>query len=130
MQTPYEIAAKSVIPAIRGMVSRSLIEKHMTQAEIAHALGITQPAVSKYFSEKRGMAIDFYQHEEVKRMADVIAEGIVNHRLNDIRVADMIKEICDHVMRSGYMCELHYEIDPQSKAMNCKICMETTSPTR
>ena len=125
MQTPYEIAAKSVIPAIRGIISRSLIEKRLTQAEIARALGITQPAVSKYFSEKRGKAIDFDQRDDVKKMAELIAEGIANHRLNDIRVADMIKEICDYVMRSGYMCELHYEIDPQSKVMNCKICMET-----
>ncbi len=116
-----------MIPAIRGVISRSLIDKHMTQAEIAHSLGITQPAVSKYFSEKRGRAIDFDQREDVKKMAEVVAEGIASHRLNAIRVADMIKEICDYVMRSGYMCELHYEIDPQSKSMNCKICMEAAS---
>ncbi|HKW04651.1 MAG TPA: helix-turn-helix domain-containing protein [Nitrososphaerales archaeon] len=126
MQTPYEIAAKSVIPAIRGIISRSLIEKHMTQAEIARALGITQPAVSKYFSEKRGRAIDFDDHEEVKRMAEVVALGIVSHSMDDIHVANMIKEICDYVMRSGYMCELHYEIDPKSKEMNCTMCMDSS----
>ncbi len=126
MQTPYEIAAKSVIPAIRGIISRSLIDRHMTQAQIAHALGVTQPAISKYFSEKRGKAIDFDVHDDVKKMAEVIADGISNHRLNDIQVANMIKELCDYVMRSGYMCELHYEIDPQSKSMNCKMCMEET----
>ncbi len=116
-----------MIPAIRGIISRSLIDKRMTQADIADALGVTQPAVSKYFSEKRGMAIVFDQQEDVKRMAEVVAEGILSHRLNDIQVANMIKEICDYVMRSGYMCELHYEIDPQSKTMNCKMCMEPTS---
>ena len=116
-----------MIPAIRGVVSRALIEKHLTQSQIAHALGVTQPAVSKYFSEKRGRAIDFDQHEDVKKMAETIAEGISTRRLNDIQVANMIKELCDYVMRSGYMCELHYEIDPQSKTMNCKMCMEPSS---
>ena len=116
-----------MIPAIRGIISRSLINRRMTQAEVAHALGVTQPAVSKYLSEKRGRAIDFDQHEDVMRMAEVVAEGILFHRLNDIQVANMIKEICDYVMRSGYMCELHYEIDPQSKTMNCKMCMEIPS---
>ena len=106
------------------MISRSLIQKNLTQAEIADSLGITQPAVSKYFSEKRGRAIDFDSKEDVKQMAEVIADGIANRRLNRVQVANMIKEICDHVMRSGYMCELHYEIDPQSKVMNCKMCME------
>ena len=116
-----------MIPAIRGVVSRALIERHLTQSQIAHALGVTQPAVSKYFSEKRGRAIDFDQHEDVKKMAEIIADGIATRRLNEIQVANMIKELCDYVMRSGYMCELHYEIDPQSKAMNCKMCMEPSS---
>ncbi|MHB1909464.1 MAG: transcriptional regulator [Nitrososphaerales archaeon] len=124
MQTPYEIAAKSVIPAIRGIVARSLTEKNMTQAEIARSLGITQPAISKYISEKRGRAIDFDNRDDVKKMAEVIAAGISSHRLNNVQVANLIKELCDHVMRSGYMCELHYEIDPQTKTMNCKMCME------
>jgi predicted transcriptional regulator len=124
VQTPYEIAAKSVIPAIRGMISKSLIDRNMTQAEIAYFLGITQPAVSKYFSLKRGKAIDFDSKTDVLRMTEGIAEGISNHRLNRVQIANMIKEVCDYVMRSGYMCELHYEIDPQTKEMNCKMCME------
>jgi XRE family transcriptional regulator, thiamine biosynthesis regulator len=124
MQTPYEIASKSVIPAIRGMISRGLLERDLTQAQIARALGITQPAVSKYFWEKRGRAIDFDNREDVKNMTEVIAEGIANHKLTNVQVANMIKEICDYVMRSGYMCDLHYEVDPQVKNSNCKICTE------
>src|ERR1700730_3155182 len=127
MQTPYEIASKSVIPAIRGMISRGLIERDFTQAQIAHALGITQPAVSKYFWDKRGRAINFDQREDVKTMAGVITEGIATGKLNRIQVANMIKETCDHVMRSGYMCDLHFEVDPQIKNSNCKICMEPQS---
>ena len=127
MQTPYEIASKSVIPAIRGMISKGLIERDLTQAQIARALGITQPAVSKYFWEKRGKAIDFGSREDVKNMTEVIAEGIANHKLNKVQVANMIKEICDYVMRNGYMCDLHYEVDPQLKNSSCKICMEPSS---
>jgi len=127
MQTPYEIASKSVIPAIRGMISRGLIDRDLTQAEIARALGITQPAVSKYVWEKRGRAIDFDNREDVKNMTAVIADGIANHKLSNVQVANMIKEICDYVMRNGYMCDLHYEVDPQVKNSNCKICMEPRS---
>ena len=127
MQTPYEIASKSVIPAIRGMISRGLIDRDLTQAEIARALGITQPAVSKYVWEKRGRAIDFDNREDVKNMTVVIADGIANHKLSNVQVANMIKEICDYVMRNGNMCDLHYEVDPQVKNSNCKICMEPRS---
>jgi predicted transcriptional regulator len=125
LQTPYEIAAKSVIPAIRGIVARALIERDMTQSDIAQSLGITQPAVSKYFSEKRGKAIDYGRHSDVLKMADIVADGIATHKLSNVQVTNLIKDICDYVMRSGYMCELHYEIEPAIKEMNCKICMET-----
>jgi len=124
MQTPYEIASKSVIPALRGMISRGLRDRDFTQAEIAQALGITQPAVSKYFWEKRGKAIDFDNRNDVKRMTEVIADGIANHKLSKVQVANMIMETCDYVMKSGYMCDLHYAVDPQAKDSNCKICME------
>jgi predicted transcriptional regulator len=127
MQTPYEIASKSVIPAIRGMISRGLIERDLTQSQIASALGITQPAVSKYFWEKRGKAIDFDRRKDVKNMTEIIADGIAENRLTKVQVANMIKEICDYVMRSGYMCDLHYLVDPQAKDSNCKICMEPRS---
>lgn len=127
MQTPYEIASKSVIPAIRGMISRGLIERDLTQSQIARALGITQPAVSKYFWEKRGRAIDFDHREDVKNMTEVIADGIANHKLSRVQVANMIKEICDYVMKNGYMCDLHYEVDPQLKNSSCKICMDSSS---
>lgn len=124
MQIPYEIASKSVIPAIRGMISRGLLDRDMTQSQIASALGITQPAVSKYLCEKRGRAIDLDHRNDVKKMADIIAEGIALQKLDRLQVANMIKEVCDHVMRSGYMCSLHFEVDPQIKNTNCKICME------
>jgi predicted transcriptional regulator len=126
MQTPYEIASKSVIPAIRGVLARSLVDKNLTQSEIAHSLGITQPAVSKYIWEKRGRAIDLDRREDVRKMIDVIADGITKGELSGVQVANMIKEICDYVMRAGYMCNLHYEVDPQVKSMNCRICMEVS----
>lgn len=124
MQTPYEIASKSVIPAIRGMIARGLIERNLTQAEIANTLGITQPAVSKYLWEKRGRAIDLDQRGDVKQMILSVIDGIVTGKLSHVQVANMIMEICDHVMRSGYMCNLHYEVDPLTKSQNCRICME------
>lgn len=126
MQTPYEIASKSVIPAIRGMISRGLLAREMTQSQIALALGITQPAVSKYLWEKRGRAIDLDHWKDVKSMADIIADGIADGKLDRLQIANMIKELCDYVMRSGYMCNLHFEVEPQVKNTNCKICMETS----
>ena len=124
MQTPYEIASKSVIPTIRGMVDRGLIDRKLTQSQIAESLGVTQPAISKYLGEKRGKAIDFDHRADVKKMTNVISDGIASQKLSRVQVANMMKEICDYVMRSGYMCDLHFEVDPQVKNMNCRICLD------
>ena len=109
------------------MISRGLLERDFTQSQIAEAVGITQPAVSKYFWDKGGRAIDFDGRADVKRMADLIAEGIASEKLGRVQVANMIKEMCDYIMRSGYMCDLHFEVDPQAKNSNCKICMDSSS---
>ncbi len=130
MQTPYEVAAKSVIPAIRGMISRRLMERNFTQSEVAHTLGVTQPAVSKYIAEKRGRAIDFDQYPDVREMMDTISDGIVNRELDHLKVAITIKEACDYIMSSGYMCGFHYDLEPDTKSMNCKMCMEPANLLR
>ena len=47
MILPEELASKSVIPAIRALIVKRLVEEHgMTQQEAAKLLGVTQPAVS------------------------------------------------------------------------------------
>jgi predicted transcriptional regulator len=105
------------------MIARGLIERNFTQSQIAHSLGITQPAVSKYVWDKRGRAIDFDHRPDVKKMAEVITDGIAKGKLDHVQVGNMMKEMCDYVMRAGYMCDLHFEVDPQIKNSNCKICM-------
>jgi predicted transcriptional regulator len=124
MQSPYEIAVKSVIPALRGMIARELIKQDMTQAEIAMWLGVTQPAVSKYIGDKRGRAIDFDNLPDICNFVREISEGIMGQRLNSVQVMEMIKGVTDYVMSHGYMCQLHYEIEPMTKALNCKICLQ------
>ena len=57
MTTNYEIAYGRIIPAFRRAVAREMSSHyHMTQQEIAKRLGITQAAVSKYLSSRKGAA--------------------------------------------------------------------------
>ena len=49
MSMPSEIVTKTVLPAMRAMVTKELIEVHdLKQVKIAQLLGITQGAVSQY----------------------------------------------------------------------------------
>lgn len=80
MRPPCEVVVKEVLPAIRAMLVRELIERHhLSQVEVARELGITQPAVSQYLRMLRGAGrnrvllknID----KHVRRLADDIARG-------------------------------------------------------
>jgi predicted transcriptional regulator len=65
---PCEVAAKSVIPALRAMIARELIEDYgMKQELVAERLGITQAAVSKYRHQVRGEAVDLGGAAEVRQ---------------------------------------------------------------
>ena len=55
MKTPCEIIVWNVVPIIRKEVTLKLIKNHgLTQRKAAKKLGITEAAISRYVSGKRG----------------------------------------------------------------------------
>src|SRR3972149_6305302 len=74
---PCEVAAKSVIPALRAMVARELMEEYrMKQKLVAERLGVTQAAISKYRHQVRGEAVQLEAAREVRNMTKEIAATI------------------------------------------------------
>ena len=123
MILPEELASKSVIPAIRALVVKRLVEERgMTQQEAAKLLGVTQPAVSKYLHEKRGAAIKLSGIKEVDEAAGEIAELVSSHKAPQIEVMSRIEAACDYVRRNRYMCDLHKKLEPTMDVNSCHIC--------
>jgi len=55
VKPPCEIVARYVLPAIRALIARRLIEKHgYTQLKAAKTLGMTQSAMSRYMALECG----------------------------------------------------------------------------
>ncbi len=56
MKTPCEIIVWNIVPIIRKEFAKNLIENNnLNQREVADKLGITESAVSRYISGKRGI---------------------------------------------------------------------------
>jgi len=120
---PDEIASKSVIPAIRAMVVRRLVAKHgMTQQQAAQLLGITQPAVSKYIHNKRGVAIKLEGIAQVDEAASKIAALLVSGKAAQVQVMSKLNEVSMHVRRSRLMCDLHRRLEPSLNLGSCRVC--------
>lgn len=77
---PCELSAKYIVPALRLMIAKRLIEKHgLTQSEVAKLLGVTQPSVSHYLNSKRGirMAKVLSRSKSVREYVDRYVEEIL-----------------------------------------------------
>ena len=123
MILPEELASKSVIPAIRALVVKRLVEERgMTQQEAAKLLGVTQPAVSKYLHEKRGAAIKLKGIKEIDEATGEIAELVSSQKVPQIEVMSRIEAACDYVRRNRYMCDLHKKLEPTMDVNSCHVC--------
>jgi predicted transcriptional regulator len=123
MILPEELASKSVIPAIRALVVKRLVEEHgMTQQEAAKLLGVTQPAVSKYLHEKRGAAIKLNGIKEIDKATGEIAKLVSSQRVPQIEVMSKIEAACDYVRKNRFMCDLHKRLEPGMDVNSCHVC--------
>ena len=123
MILPEELASKSVIPAIRALIVKRLVEDHgMTQQEAAKLLGVTQPAVSKYLHEKRGTAIRLSGIKQIDQATSEIAEMVTSHKTEPVEVMSKIEAACEYVRRNRYMCDLHKKLEPGMDVESCHIC--------
>lgn len=122
MIIPCEVAAKSVIPALRAMIARELMEDYgMKQESVAKSLGVTQAAVSKYRHQVRGEAVELEGAEEVRKMSNEIAASIAKHS-STLVVAQKFCQACTDIRALGLMCETCRRVDPAWDVEHCTIC--------
>ena len=78
MKIPCEIIVWEVLPVIRREFAKNMIENHkLTQKKAAQKLGLTEAAVSRYVSGKRGTSdiIDGEISKEITKSVNQIVEG-------------------------------------------------------
>ncbi len=122
MIIPCEVASKSVVPALRAMVARQLIEQYgMKQEQVATRLGVTQAAVSKYRHQVRGEAIQLESAPEVQSMSNDIA-SMLSQNPDPIAVSQKLCQACTDIRALGLMCETCHKVDPAWDVEHCTIC--------
>ncbi|MEM2119242.1 MAG: helix-turn-helix domain-containing protein [Candidatus Bathyarchaeia archaeon] len=123
MSLPCEIALKCLLPPVRAMLAKELMEKHkLNQAEVAKILGVSQPAVSLYCRKLRGVSLNLDEDEKimglVKDFADDLARESIPRKVFILRFC----EICRAVRAEGFLCEIHKKIDPSIAVEACELC--------
>jgi hypothetical protein len=102
MKPACEIMVQRVLPAIRAVLARELMNEHKcTQQQVANLLGLSRAAVSQYVSEKRGAEVGFSENtnEEIRKFACCLAEDGLTPKQKVKRMC----EVCKHVQKSGWL---------------------------
>ncbi|MFH1327920.1 MAG: hypothetical protein ABIH76_03605 [Candidatus Bathyarchaeota archaeon] len=114
MQPPCEIIVKHILPSIRAMVAKELIENYnLTQVHVAQKMGTSQAAISWYLMGKRGRAdkkgycLAFMEkNSEVKSWVKEIAKEITGKQLTSHQMAEKLCKVCPAIRKAEEFCEL------------------------
>jgi predicted transcriptional regulator len=126
--SPYEIVAKSALPALRAMVARRLQDDyHMTQQQVATLLGVTQASVSNYARKTRGMMVNLESDRTVAKAADMIAKELSSPDPDTREALRSMTEVLDYIRFNKMMCVLHGDLEPGFQVEGCYACEGTLS---
>ena len=104
MKVPCEIIVWEILPIIRKEFAKSLIKDHgLTQRKAAEKLGLTEAAVSRYISGKRG---------EIKKLNKELIQEIKEstariYKENTLIIVEETCRICDLLKSNGYISNLN-----------------------
>ena len=122
MILPCEIAVKSVIPAIKAVMAKELVEIYdLKQDQVAEILRISQSAVSKYTRQVRGHVIRIDDIEEIRPLINEMINLLVNGTPERAEFLSLFCRTCMTIRKKGLMCQFCRKTDP--KIEECNLCL-------
>lgn len=123
MFLPCEIAVKTLVPAIRSAIAKELIQTcRLKQKDVATILGVTQTAVSKYFRNRRGIALNVEEIEEVHLMIKEIVGQLANGDMSKYELVSKLCVACEVLRQKGFMCDFCKRSDSSVNYKECLVC--------
>ena len=110
LRPPCEVVVRSVLPAFRSLVARSLIEDfNFSQVAAAKKLGTTQASISHYLYSKRGekMVKQLEDSASVRAIVNEIAEGIAADKISTLDAMLQFCRLCEALRSGDMICDWH-----------------------
>jgi hypothetical protein len=123
---PCEVAVKTVLPSIRALMAKTLLEKHeMKEKQVAEILGLSQSAVSKYAKKVRGTTIAIENVAEVQTLADQIITFLIYEPDQKTQILKLFCQTCKIIREKGLMCQLCQKNAYKNWTETCAVCRST-----
>ena len=126
MLLPSEIETKTLIPALRAILAKKLMEKYNIQEEdISKMLGVTQAAISNYIRGTRGdpeLIAKLLAVKEVSDMVDEIASNLSSNMAYTPASLSKFIGLCNYIKSSLLICDIHHNLETNIDEAICKEC--------
>src|SRR5437016_6089955 len=118
MLLPSEIETKTLIPALRAILAKKLIEEYkIGEEEVSKLLGVTQAAISNYVRGTRGDPALIAKLLSVKEVSDIVNDICSNLASNMAYTPSSLSKfigLCNYIKSSLLICNIDEAI--------CKEC--------
>jgi predicted transcriptional regulator len=121
---PCEVGVKTVLPAIRALMARAIVEKHgLKEKQAAEILGSSQSAISRYTTRNRGNMLTIENVTEVQTLIDQMINLLIHKPNQKMKILNLFCQTCTIIREKGLMCELCQQ-NKMHKAWNvtCDFC--------
>ena len=107
MRPLCEYVSSEILPGVRALIAKKMIEDHgITQSKAAELLDTTQPAISHYKRDLRGRRISMLkQHPSLMQMIDSMARRIMSGEISPKQTGIEFCSICRYMQKNGLIPE-------------------------
>ncbi len=126
MILPCEVGVKTVLPAVKAIMARSIVEKHgYNEKQTADLLGLSQSAVSRYVGRERGHNLVAIENTaDVLALIDEMVVSLIKEPQNKAKVLELFCKTCTTIREKGLMCPKCQTEMPREWAEKCFFCRE------
>jgi len=114
MELPCEHASRAVIPSIRAVVAKVMVEDFgLSRYTVAKLLDVTPAAITNYLKHKRGEKYvdEILNNEQLMKLVHEIAKTLIEgNGVRDIRVYTRYKNL---------VCQICHEVNVYAKEFGC-----------
>jgi predicted transcriptional regulator len=121
---PCEIGVKTVLPAMRSLMARAIVEKYeMKEKQAAEILGLSQSAISRYTKKNRGNIITIENEPEVQALIDQLIGLLLHEPQQKKEIVKLFCQTCKTIREKGLMCPLCKKKTTKIWAETCTFCL-------
>jgi len=120
---PCEVGVKTVLPAVKAIMARQIMQKHgLNEQETAKLLGLSQSAVSRYSSKERGNLISIEGSNDILALIEQMVTNLIKEPDNKTEMLKLFCQTCQSIREKGLMCP-HCQKEMQLEwAEKCLFC--------